>query len=193
MNWADESNRHTGHVRPVFADGELGHGIPCGNEVLPEPTDRDVLDGARVSAARPAIAVVGWRVCCSHVPTAVRRAGLCEANYPAMWVSPILWRRAHSSSEQSIDHHLIYALRDEEGGPGARSPKNGEVWSYWHSEWLDHLAARDHSVLIGRAVADLAAARQQLDDEITAGQSAGMSAADIERVMRSGERAARDR
>jgi len=194
MGWVEESGRHDGYVVPVFADGRRGSGTSgAGGWCVAGQDGLDQYDAAgNLVDVRPAAAVIGWQVLCTHAPAYVPDEDLGRTHHRhETWSSPVVWRRVYSSAEQDLDQHLIYASLDDEGSVdiGGR----GDLEELLIAEWRTHIEPEDHARSIRDAVDAINQAQQTLDLEVAAARASGMSWAEIGRAARVTRQAARER
>jgi len=60
MGWIEDSGRHEGHLKVMFADGRLGGGISSAGGLSVDSPDGFTHDVDGDYQMRPAAAVVGW-------------------------------------------------------------------------------------------------------------------------------------
>jgi len=198
MGWIEDTGRHEGFVKAVFADGQLGGGTWGGG-------DRVSVDGSNglhrrdesgASLWRPSAAVVGWRIACDHVPSSVPDEDLGHAWVRTeQWLSPQVWHRVYSPADEDLDQRRIYASLDDSHSVDLMGRAEGDdhLEERLLTEWRAHIEPEDHARSIRTALDALAAAKQTLDLEVAAGRTAGLSWADIGRVAGITRQAARDR
>lgn len=194
MGWMEETGRHEGYVKLVFADGRLGGGAwpPAGGVTIDGPDGVSARHTAGEYVTRPQAAVIGWRVACNHVPAHVRDEDLGKyTDNPELWVSPTLWRRVYSPDEQDLDQHLIYAALDDPYSVDIDG--RDDLEELLITEWRAHLEPEDHARSIRETVEAINQAQRTLDLEIAAARATGMSWAEIGRAAGVTRQAARER
>jgi len=197
MGWIDESERHEGHIKVVFADGRLGGGTwGAGGVTVDGPDGLAARDEAGEYLTRPPSAVIGWRVACDHVPAHLTDENLGRWRHaPEHWLSPHVWHRVYSADEEDLDQHRIYASLNEEWSVDlmGRADSDQQLEDLLVAEWRAHIEPEDHARSVRSALDGLAQARELLDLEVAAAHDAGMSWAEIGRVVGITRQAARDR
>lgn len=198
MGWIEDTGRHEGHVKCVFADGLLGGGVwgPGDGVSVDGPDGVHGRDEAGKELWRPPAAVVGWRVACDHVPAYISDEELGRyAHQPERWISPIVWHRVYSPAEQDLDRRRIYASLDDKYSVDLmdRTEREEQLEELLLAEWRAHIEPEDHARSIRAALDGVTKAKQLLDMEVAAAHAAGMSWADIGRVAGMTRQAARDR
>lgn len=187
MGWIEDTGRHEGHVKVVFADGQLGGGVmKSGGLSVDGPDGLAQHDADDDYALRPPAAVVGWRIACNHVPAYVPDEDL--ARYPhhrlERWLSPVVWHRVYSPGEEDLVEHRVYASLDDKGSVYLmdRAEVDEQLEQLLLAEWRAHIEPEDHEHSIRAAVAAITTAQQQLDLEVAAARTAGLSWGDIGRA-----------
>lgn len=197
MGWLEESGRHEGHVKVVYADGRLGGGMSsaAGWSVDgPDGLAARGVDGEE--ELRPPAAVVGWRIACDHVPRFVSDEDLGRRfHQPERWLSPVVWHRVYSPAEQDIGQHRIFASLDDPCSVDLMDRAEGDeqLEELLLAEWRAHIEPEDHARSIRAALDGVTAAKELLDMEVSAAHAGGMSWAEIGRVAGMTRQAARDR
>lgn len=193
MGWLEESGRHEGHVKVVYADGRLGGGMSSAGGLSVDGPDGLAARGADgENELRPPAAVVGWRVACDHVPAHVADEALQRSwRQPEQWLSPIAWRRVYSPAEQDLAQHRICAPLDDPWSVDIAD--RDDLEELLLAEWRTHIEPEDHARTIRAALDGVTAAKQLLDMEVSAAHAAGISWAEIGRVAGMTRQAARDR
>lgn len=194
MGWIDDSSRHEGHVKVVFADGRLGGGVLSADGLSvdgPDGLAARTADGN--TEMRPAAAVIGWRIACDHVPAHVSDDALSDwVGQAEHWLSPTVWHRVYSPAEENLNQHRIYAALDDEYSVHI-DERDDDLEELLIAEWHAHLQPEDHTRSIRTAVDAITTAQQALDLEVAAARSAGLSWADIGRAAGVTRQAARER
>jgi len=197
MGWLEESGRHEGYVKVVYADGRLGGGMSTASGVSvdgPDGLAARGLDGEY--ELRPPAAVVGWRVACDHVPAQVADEDLGRSSVRTeQWLSPIVWHRVYSPAEENLHDRRVYAALDDADSVDLmdRADRDERLEQLLVDEWRAHIEPEDHARSIRAALDGVTKAKQLLDLEVAAAHAAGMSWADIGRVAGMTRQAARDR
>lgn len=195
ISWTDETQRHEGYIKMVFADGRLGGGTysAAGFSVDGAEGLAQLDELGNPGENRPAAAIIGWRLACAHVPAHVRDDNLGRYfGPPETWLSPVAWTRVYTANEQDLDRRRIYAPLDEEGSVFVEE-REDELYDLLRAEWREHIAPEDHARSIRTAATAIIDTQQQLDLEVAGARTAGLSWAEIGRAAGITRQAARER
>lgn len=194
MGWIEDTGRHEGYLKVVFADGRLGGGSSSAGQLSVDgPDGLAARDAEGNTEMRPAAAVVGWRVACTHVPEHVRDDALRDWwGQHETWVSPIMWHRVYSPADEDLDQHLVCAPLSDPYSVDI-DERDDVLEELLMAEWRAHIAPANHARSIREAVQAITTAQRQLDLEVTAARAAGLSWADIGRAASMTRQGARDR
>ena len=175
MGWGDKVGRHEGYVVCVFADGRIGGGMESGGIPVFGDDGQSQLDGkGNAVETRPAAAVIGWRVACSHAPSNVSDDDLSDWYGEAdFWTGPSLWRRVYSPAQEDLSTGRICVPLG--GGGGDIVVEGGvDVHELMFQEWRTHVVPEEHTRSIRNAFATIADAARTVDLEVAAARAAGL-------------------